>query len=226
MRRTTTLAGAYPALFAAGAIAWERRFARSRSVQRNSIAGFPVLQSLLLVTALTVLPMASPVLRPRPWVTYTRALHLTRAEDETRATSILPQFYADRFGWQEMTDIVVHTYQSLSPADQAQVCIYGSNYGEAGAIDFLGRRAEPRLPPAISNQNSYWTWGLHGCSGELIISVTDDDIADLSEVYRDVKVVGVMDNPLAMPGEHKNIYLLRGRRPERPINWPKEKFYL
>ena len=220
------LAAVYPALFAAGAIAWERRFARSRSVEHAGWFGFPVFQALVLLSGFVALPMTSPVMRPAAWVAYTRALHLTRAEDETRATSVLPQFYADRFGWQEMSDVVVRTYQSLSPTDQAQVCIYGDNYGEAGAIDFLGRRAEPRLPQAISAQNSYWTWGLHGCSGELLISVTDDTPEEVAKVYREVKIVGVMNNPLAMPEEHKNIYLLRGRRSGRPIDWAKEKFYI
>ena len=94
-----------------------------------------------------------------------------------------------------------------------------------GALDFLGRRAEPRLPPAISSQNAYWMWGLHGCTGELVISITGDTPADLHQLYRDVTIVGTMANPLAMPEEHKNVYLLRGRNPARPINWAKEKWF-
>ena len=85
------LAGIYPGLFAAGAIAWELRFAASRSVQRSSAYAFPVLQTLLLVTGALVLPMASPILRPQPWVAYTRALHLTRPADETEATQHPPR---------------------------------------------------------------------------------------------------------------------------------------
>jgi 4-amino-4-deoxy-L-arabinose transferase-like glycosyltransferase len=70
------LAGIYPAMFAAGGIAWERRFAMSRSVKENRVVGFPVFEAVLLVTSLIILPMSSPVLRPAEWVRYTSALHL------------------------------------------------------------------------------------------------------------------------------------------------------
>ena len=45
------LAAIYPAYFAAGGIARERRFARSPGVQQNRIMAFPVFESVLLVTS-------------------------------------------------------------------------------------------------------------------------------------------------------------------------------
>jgi hypothetical protein len=220
------LAPIYPALFAAGAIAWEHRFAKSRAVARGSAFAFPVMQTALVLTGALILPMASPVLRPDTWVAYTQKLHLKPGKTENAADSELPQFYADRFGWQEMTDQVVATYRSLSPQDQAEVCLYGDNYGEVGAMDFLGLRAEPRLPPAISRHNSYWMWGTHGCTGRVVISVTDASPEDLRHVYRSVQIMGTMTNPLAMPEEHKHIYLLHDRLPGHPIDWAGEKHYI
>ncbi len=35
-----------------------------------------------------------------------------------------------------------------------------------------------------------------------------------------------MDNPLAMPFEHKTVYLLRNRLPTAPFNWSDEKDYI
>jgi hypothetical protein len=84
-----------------------------------------------------LLPMSSPVLRPAAWVRYTTALHLHGDKMETAATGPLPQFYADRFGWQQEVSVVLNTFRSLSPQDQRRVCIFGSNYGEAGALDLL-----------------------------------------------------------------------------------------
>ena len=66
----------YPILFAAGGIAWERRFAARQRVRENRALAFPVAQATLLVTGLLILPMAIPVLRPETWVRYVRALHL------------------------------------------------------------------------------------------------------------------------------------------------------
>jgi 4-amino-4-deoxy-L-arabinose transferase-like glycosyltransferase len=215
------LAGFYPALFAAGAIAWEHRFAASRLVREERIVAFPVFETILLVTTLIILPMASPILRPDTWVRYTTALHLRSGKTENAATSDLPQFYADRFGWQEMADQVVAAYRSLSPADRAQVCIVGDNYGDAGAIDFLGHRAEPQLPPAISHHNNYWIWGLHGCTGKVVIDVTSADASDVHGYYDTVQLIASLDVPHSMPQEHKNIYLVRGRKPEHPITWKK-----
>jgi hypothetical protein len=219
------LSGIYPAMFAAGGIAWERRFAASRAVRENRVIGFPVLEAVLLVTSLIILPMASPVLRPEAWVRYTTALHLHGDKMETEATGPLPQFYADRFGWQQEVDIVDRAYRSLTPDQQQHVCIFASNYGEAGAIDFLGRTERLHLPPALSGQNNYWLWGMHGCDVNTVIAVVGDAPAEVEQKYGSVKVVGVMDRPYAMPFEHKNIYLLQGRKPSAPFDWRDERFY-
>ena len=220
------LAAIYPAMFAAGGIAWERRFAASRSVREDRIVGFPVFEAILLVTSVIILPMASPVLRPDAWVRYTTALHLHGDKMETAATGPLPQFYADRFGWNELTTDVVHTYRSLSPDDQKQVCLITTNYGEAGALDLLGKKIEPSLPPAVASQNSYWMWGTHGCTWQVVIFVSDAKPSELTDRYETVQLIAQLDNPYAMPFEHKNVYLLRKRKPAMKVIWAEWKDYI
>jgi len=220
------LAPIYPAFLAAGAIAWEHRFGAERAVRQGRNFAIPVFASILLITGLLILPMASPVMPPATWVRYTTAMHLQSTNTENAKTSALPQFFADRFGWQQESDIVVSAFRSLSPEDQSKVCVYGDNYGEAGALDFLARAEEPRLPPAISRHNNYWIWGPHGCTAELAISVTDNSREDLLKVYNSVTVLGHLDDPYAMPYEHKNIYLLRGRRLDHPFVWDNERNYI
>jgi hypothetical protein len=219
------LAGIYPAFFAAGGIAWEHRFAASSAVKQDRIIAFPIFETILLVSSILVLPMASPVFQPDTWARYTTALHLHTQETETARTSELPQFYADRFGWQHEVDVVVAAFRTLTPEEQKTVCIFASNYGEAGAIDFLGPRQQPNLHSAISGQNSYWMWGTHGCNPETSIAVIRDTTEQISRKYRSVTLVGRMDDRLAMPFEHRNIYLLRGRLPSAPFDWAGERFY-
>ncbi len=223
------LAAIYPALFAAGAVAWERRFAQAERVLRDRVVAFPVFEALLLVSSVLVLPMSSPVLRPAAWVHYTGALHLHSGQTENASTGPLPQFYADRFGWQQEVDIVQRAFETLSPEDRKRVCIYGSNYGEAGAIDFLGhlqaKGTQDALPPAISGHNNYWLWGTHGCDPELVIAVSRNTPEQAVLKYVHVETLGHLDNPWAMPFEHKNIYLLRGRRQSAPFKWEDERFY-
>ena len=225
----------YPILFAAGGVAWEGRtwrpFGRLSAApatkRTNRILAFPLYQATLVVSGLLILPMAIPVLRPQTWFRYTAALHLrdSLSSAETSPTGPFPQFYADRFGWQEEVDLVTRAYRSLSPSDQARVLIFCNNYGEAGAIDILSSYEHLDLPPAVSPQNSYWSWGTHGRDPDVGIAVLNDTPAELATKYRAVTIIGRMTNPYAMPFEHKTVYLLRGRRPDAPFNWRDERFY-
>jgi len=59
----------------------------------------------------------------------------------------------------------------------------------------------------------------------MVIAVIGDTPAEVGQKYESVDVVGVLDDPYAMPFEHKNIYLLRGRRPTAHFDWADERFY-
>ncbi|MGH9617936.1 MAG: glycosyltransferase family 39 protein, partial [Acidobacteriaceae bacterium] len=135
------VAPVYPVLFAAGALAWQQMFSSSRKTAWLT----PGWCAVMLVLGAITLPMGIPVLPPYTWIRYTRALHLTSENTETAATGPLPQFYADRFGWQAMVAEVSRIYDSLSPADRAKAGIFCQNYGEAGAIDLFGPKYG--LPP-------------------------------------------------------------------------------
>ena len=212
----------YPILFAAGGMAWERRFADARRVMERSAYAFPILETVLLAAALIFLPMSQPVIKPEQFVAYTKVLPFLRPkETETTATGPLPQFFADRFGWQEEVDIMTRAYNGLSPDERSVACLWGSNYGEAGALDFLGRG----LPPAINGQNNYFLWGPRGCTGKIVISVTPTSAAELKARYDSIELVGHLANPWSMPYEHRNIYILRGRKGDVVADWPKFKEY-
>jgi len=214
----------YPILFAAGGIAWEQRFASRQRVVDNRIFAFPVMSAVLVVFGILILPLAIPVMRPSTWIAYTKALHLYNASDNTeyQSSGLLPQFYADRFGWQEEVDQVSRIYHSLSPEDQAKVGIYGSNYGEASAINFLGHG----LPTAISGHNTYWLWGPRGATGDVMIVINGATPEEMHKFYNSVQIAGRMDNPYSMPYERRNIYLVRGRRKNILGDWLSFKHYI
>jgi hypothetical protein len=214
----------YPVLFAAGGIAWEQRFSHRRLVRVNSGYGFPVYQTTLIVAGLISLPMAIPVMRPSTWVAYAKGLHVYQTTGNTENTSsgILPQFYADRFGWQEEVDGVTRIYHSLTPEDQAKVAIYCSNYGEASAINFLGHN----LPTAISGHNNYWIWGPNGATGDVMIVINGASPEQMHKYYDSVEIAGRMENPFSMPYERRNIYLVRGRHNNVTIDWKDFKHYI
>lgn len=220
----------YPVLFAAGGLAWEgwqRGAAKAQNPRR--MFGFPVLESVLVLTTLLILPLANPVMAPAQWIAYTEAMHLRgkSSKTETMANGPLPQFYADRFGWQEEVDQVEKVAASLTPEERSQLTIICDNYGEASALNFLGHG----LPFAMSGQNNYWLWGDDGSGpldtkGKVLIDIEDTTVEHLRLYYDDVQIVGHTGTTYSMPYEHKNIFLLRG--PKQPFSqvWPEHRFYI
>ena len=181
----------YPVLFAAGGLAWDLHFFRSRAVADGRLFAFPLLESLLVACGLLFLPTSNPVLRPLALVAYRQALHIANGNSERQQSGSLPQFYADRFGWQEEVDEVERILSTLSPQDRSRVGIFCSNYGEAGALEFLGHN----LPPVISEHNTYWLWGTRGLDAEVMILISHDTPAEIGRYYREVQVVGHLNHP-------------------------------
>jgi hypothetical protein len=70
---------------------------------------------------------------------------------------VLPQYFADMFGWREMAEQVSAVYRALPVADRERAVFFGRNYGEAAALDVYGPSYQG--PPAISGHNSYFLWG-------------------------------------------------------------------
>jgi len=236
----------YPVLFAAGGIAWERRFWASRRVLADRVFAFPVYQAVIFAYALFTLPIALPVLPPAQWIAYTTAARLYRPTPLVlKFIGPLPFFFADRFGWQEEVNEVTRIYNSLPPERQKITGIICSNYGEASAINFLGRG----LPVAISPRNNYYLWGTNGYTGDSMIViagisrekllelasptafaankdlVTPLDHATLSQYFDSVEVAGYMTSPYSSAYEHQDIYLVSGRKFDMAQVWPTVKSY-
>jgi hypothetical protein len=215
----------YPVLYAAGGIAWERRFAQRRSVINDRAFAFPIYAIVLIAIAIYALPLSLPLMPPAQWVRYTKATGLSHFNGNSEAFSSgpLPQFYADRFGWQEEVDQVARVYNALPPEQRKVTGILCSNYGQASAINFLGHG----LPFAISRHNNYYLWGPHGYSFDSMILIERTTPEHLHTFYNSVTVVGRMDNPWAMPFERRNtIFLLQGLKVPASAIWnPQEKNY-
>jgi hypothetical protein len=211
------LAPIYPTLFAAGAVAFESWFA-SRIVRWIVIG-------IVGIAGLATLPIVLPVLPLDQFIAYSRALGMapSTTASERGAQSVLPQYFADMFGWREMAAQVSAVYLALPPADRQQAVFFGRNYGEAAALDVYG----PALhgPPAISGHNNYFLWGPNGFDGSIVITV-GGDAAKLATIFSDVQIAGRIDNSYAMPSEtHIPIYVLRSpRTPLREI-WQSLKHY-
>jgi hypothetical protein len=143
----------------------------------------------------------------------------TDVKTETFDTGVLPQHFADRFGWDEMAAAAGEVYHSLPAADQASACLFTGNYGEAGALEFYGPRYG--LPHVISGHNNYYIWGPDGCSGETVILIGAGDLKDLQEVFSDVQEVSRTHCEYCMPYENNlPIYVAHGLNAPLKELWP------
>ena len=71
--------------------------------------------------------------------------------------SELPQWLADRFGWEQLVDDVTAVVATLAPGERQRAILLAPSYGQAGALELLGRGRG--LPPVYSPHNSYALWG-------------------------------------------------------------------
>ena len=106
-----------------------------------------------------------------------------------------------------------------------RVGIFCQDYGQAGAVDFFGRKQG--LPPALSGHQNYFLWGPRGYTGELLF-VLDWPDGKEAEQFASVEDLGVVgSSPWAMPSEQRvHLYLCRGLKGDLPQLWPKLKEWL
>lgn len=212
----------YPLLLAAGGLLWERVFA-GRIFLRWRIPCLALFTTATVVYGLIVMPMAVPVFSAEGWAKYLRLTGQHTEEHEHVVVSILPQWFADRYGWPELAGQVKSIMDALPAKDRDQIGILCDNYGEASAINFFDRKAQ--LPFAMSGHNNYFIWGTKGYHGDVLLLVTGQTPQQLHSTYASVQVVGQMHSPLALPSEQKAIYLVRSRVRPLAEDWPSYRWY-
>jgi Dolichyl-phosphate-mannose-protein mannosyltransferase len=199
------LAPIYPMLLAAGAVVIESALERPRRAWLK-----PVIVIVLLASGAHFVPVVIPVFSPARFIAYTRTLpfklpHLEHAH----ARAILPQWYSDQFGWEEIVAETANAWNQLTPEERPDCGIFAQDYGQAGAIDFLGRRFG--LPPALSGHQTYFLWGPRGYSGNCMI-VLDDRKEVLQGLWQNVQYVGTSaDNPYALE-RRIHVFLCKGAK--------------
>jgi hypothetical protein len=209
-------------LLAAGAVVIEsaldgRENARSRRQWLK-----PAIALVLLASGAHLAPVVVPVLSPDGFLAYTKYLPFKLpVMEHSHARAALPQWYSDQFGWKEIADEAAVAWNRI-PVDERHDCsIFAQDYGQAGAIDFFGRRGG--LPPALSGHQTWFLWGPRGYSGNCMI-VLDDRREVLEGLWENVEYVGTSaDNPYALE-KQIDIFLCKGAKFGTLTQfWPKVK---
>ncbi len=201
------LAGAYPFLLAAGAVALDARFAARKRLRRLVVA-------TAVCTALA-LPLVLPVL-PAGDVGWTQKVNPVLAES---------------VGWPQLVSTVRTVWFSLPAGKRANAVIFTSNYGEASAINILGQGTG--LPEAVSGHNTYWWWGPGNPYATTVVAVMPGpkdgggDAAYLGQFFTSVRAVATLSNPYGLQNQewHGHVYLCTGPRHPWGQMWPQLRQY-
>lgn len=205
----------FPPLIAAGAVLLGRIRAALWQVAALTLA---------LVLGLVVAPLAVPVLSPEKLIAYQATLGLRPKPLERKQMGVLPQHFADQFGWEELAATVSRAWAQLSPEERAHTGLYAQNYGEAGALDFFGPRE--RLPPALSGHNQYWLWGRAAANLDGLLIVGGDPEDHRTACTRVELLARTPESPYVMPYENAlPIWHCTGLRSPLEQLWPLTRHY-
>jgi 4-amino-4-deoxy-L-arabinose transferase-like glycosyltransferase len=211
--KTYYLAPIYPVLLAAGAVATERFIQQRRW---NWLK--PASVAFLLFGGAALAPYTLPVLPIAALPKYLSILPVKEVRPERRQVGQIPQVFADMLGWEEKVAAVAEVYRSLTAEEQVRCAIWGSDVGEAGAVDFFGRAYH--LPRAISGHQNYYLWGPGRYSGDLVITVNIPG-QSLRPWFQQIELAATVHCEHCMPDRVSvPIYICRGLKKPVEEFWP------
>jgi len=161
--------GVYPVLFAFGAIQLERFALRHSNVWKFVFVLIPFALGIPLI------PLYLPVYKPEKLAAYYKTKHIEKTgflRWEDLKDHPLPQDFGDMLGWKEMAEKTVKAYSSLSEEEKKHTFIFADNYGQAGAINYYGRKYN--FPTVYSNNASFLYWLPDSVHIENLLLITDD----------------------------------------------------
>jgi hypothetical protein len=210
--RPDRLLGMYPVLFAAGGLALEE-LSRSR---RWIWVGAPAWMALF---AVLLAPIGLPLLPPHQLGPYAQTLGLVpQLERGAGKRAELPQWFADRLGWEQLIEDVASVRDTLPADDRSRLMYFAPSYGQAGALEWLGTLRTPG--PVYSTHNNYFLWGP---------PITDPDVAivignnreRLMEIFEEVRLAKIHECGRCMPWrDEMPIWVVRRPKVRIAEKWP------
>jgi 4-amino-4-deoxy-L-arabinose transferase-like glycosyltransferase len=187
--RPDRIAGIYPLLFAAGAVVVEPWLATR---VRQVAVGLVLALGFVLFA-----PLGLPLLPPERAARYAERLGAGRPIEagESKASS-LPQWFADRLGWEELARDVAAVVAELPAAERAATAVFAQDYGTAGSLEWFG--AARGTTGVHAAHNNYFLWGPPSAPITTAVVVGDEE-EDLRELFTSVELARVTRVEWVMP---------------------------
>jgi len=162
--------GAYPVLFALGAFHLEQFTSQKRRPLRY------VCVAIIFLIGVPFVPALLPTGSPQKLENYYKAVgfsktDLTKWEDLQHHP--LPQDFSDMLGWEEMAKKMSAAYERLDAVEKKETVLFCDNYGQAGAVNFYGKKYG--LPEAYSDNASFLYWLPNTNRIVNVLLLTDDE---------------------------------------------------
>ena len=146
-------------------------------------------------------------------------------------TYTINQTLGETIGWPELVRTVDAVWTSLPPSQRASAVIFTADYGEAGAINELGRGTV--LPAAVSGHNSLWWLGPGNPHATTVVAVAPGPVdvtgyaAYLSQFFTSVQVAATLSNPYGIHNQEwdGHVYVCSGPRQPWAQLWPRLRHY-
>ncbi len=146
--------------------------------------------------------------------------------DDIGWTYGINQQLGETVGWPELVSTVGAVWYSLPAGQRSRAVVFTADYGEAGAINELGRSSG--LPPAVSGQNNEWFWGPGDPDATTAVAVAPGPVdvtgyADqLRRYFRDVRVVVTIRNRAGIHNQEwgGHVYVCTGLKRRWGRTWP------
>lgn len=213
--RPDRIASAYSILFAGGGVLLEQLTARRRWARISLLV-------LLVLCGAALAPLGIPLLPPPVTATYGAMLGIVpQIEAGEGKIAELPQWLADRFGWEQLVQEVTGAVERLSPEERARAIILAPSYGHAGAVELFGRG----LPPVYGGHNNYHLWGPpeDPVDAAVVVGFREETARWL---FEDVELFAIHDCDWCMPWRDESpIWIARGQKVSFREAWPELKHF-
>jgi 4-amino-4-deoxy-L-arabinose transferase-like glycosyltransferase len=199
--------GAYPVLFAAGGVCFEHYLK-----PRWAIAVAAVCIGLL---ALPLVPAGKPIWAAPKLSTYFQHPALEgglRWEDGK--THALPQDFADMLGWPEIAVLANEAIKKHGKTDN--ILIYAENYGQAGAVELLGKPTVPVY--SFSDSYRLWVPEFLPPAVQNMVYINDELGEDIQALFSDIQLIGSVQDTFAREFG-TSVYLCRKPKSDLGVLW-------
>lgn len=127
-------------------------------------------------------------------------------------------------GWPQFIDAVTNAWRAIPADERSHTAIFTGNYGEAGAVDVLGR--PHGLPRAYSGHNGFGEWGMPPATDTHALVLGYDRASDTAPSFSGCRTLATVDNGVGLENDEQGLLLLLCRATVPwPALWPQLRHY-